>query len=204
MVDQTSHLRLRQFSHPLQTDHRNWTMWNERYNTPDYFCGTDPAAFLRREAHRLSAGQTAPVRGGWRGAKFGLSGRAGASRDGHGCVRRGRRQGPRACNCTGRFSGFSSGRYRQLELGCAPYDVVVDIFLQFAGPGLRDQIFNGMQHALGQGGLLLLHGNTSSQLSHDPGGPRLLENQYTADLLQDRFKDPDDVAEAVEECGGST
>jgi len=34
-------------------------MWNDRYKAPGYLFGTDPAAFLRREAGRLVAGQTA-------------------------------------------------------------------------------------------------------------------------------------------------
>ena len=34
-------------------------MWNDRYSAPGYLFGTDPAAFLRREAGRLTAGQTA-------------------------------------------------------------------------------------------------------------------------------------------------
>ena len=38
---------------------RALNMWNERYNTPGYLFGTEPAAFLSREANRIAAGQTA-------------------------------------------------------------------------------------------------------------------------------------------------
>jgi hypothetical protein len=36
---------------------------------------------------------------------------------------------------------------------------------------------------------LLLHGYSTAQLAHATGGPRTLENLYTADLLSDRFAD---------------
>ena len=71
------------------------------------------------------------------------------------------------------------------------YNVVVGIFFQFAGPALRDAIFAGMVRSLAPGGLILLHGYTPAQLAHDTGGPRVLENLYTSDLLADRFKDLD-------------
>jgi len=48
-----------------------------------------------------------------------------------------------------------------------------------------------MIRALAPGGLLLVHGYTPAQLAHDTGGPRNLENLYTADLLADRFRDLD-------------
>jgi hypothetical protein len=40
-----------------------------------------------------------------------------------------------------------------------------------------------MQAALRPGGLLLLHGYTPQQLAHGTGGPRAVENLYTAELL---------------------
>ena len=67
------------------------------------------------------------------------------------------------------------------------YDVVVAIFIQFAPPALRDEIFAGLERALAPGGLLLLHGYTPAQIAHGTGGPRAVENLYTTALLTRAF-----------------
>jgi SAM-dependent methyltransferase len=67
------------------------------------------------------------------------------------------------------------------------FDVVVAIFVQFAGPDLRDRMLAGMVRALAPGGLLLLHGYTPAQLALNTGGPRAIENLYTTALLRDRL-----------------
>jgi len=62
--------------------------------------------------------------------------------------------------------------------------VVVAIFIQFAGPGLRARIFAGIKRALRPGGLLLLQGYRPKQLEYRTGGPPLVENLYTEELLR--------------------
>jgi cyclopropane fatty-acyl-phospholipid synthase-like methyltransferase len=69
----------------------------------------------------------------------------------------------------------------------ASYDVVVAIFIQFAGPALRARLFARMVQALEPGGLLVLQGYTPKQLEFNTGGPGVLENMYTEELLRAEF-----------------
>jgi SAM-dependent methyltransferase len=163
-------------------------MWNDRYKAPGYLFGTDPAAFLRREAGRLVAGQTAlcVADGDGRNSVFlaeqGLQVMAMDASD----VAVGKAQ--ELADARAVTVNFHVADIATWNWDARQYDVVVGIFFQFAGPALRDAIFAGMIRALAPGGLLLVHGYTPAQLAHDTGGPRNLENLYTADLLADRFR----------------
>jgi hypothetical protein len=64
------------------------------------------------------------------------------------------------------------------------YDLIAAIFIQFAGPALRGRLFARMREALKPGGLLILQGYTPKQLEYKTGGPGVLENLYTEELLR--------------------
>lgn len=166
-------------------------MWNDRYKAPGYLFGTDPSVFLRREADRLVAGQTALCVADGEGrnsvflAERGLQVTAMDASDV--AVDKARA----LADTKGVTVDFHVADIATWDWDARPYDVVVGIFFQFAGPALRDAIFAGMVRALAPNGLLLLHGYTPAQLHHDTGGPRILENLYTADLLVDHFGDLD-------------
>jgi SAM-dependent methyltransferase len=166
-------------------------MWNERYSEPGYLFGTEPAAFLRREASRISAGQTALCVADGEGrnsvylAGQGLSVTA---MDASEVAVEKAKALARANSVTVDFHVADIARW---DWTARPYDVVAGIFFQFAGPSLRDEIFAGMIRTLAPGGLLMLHGYTPAQLVHNTGGPRVPENLYTSELLRDRFRDLD-------------
>jgi cyclopropane fatty-acyl-phospholipid synthase-like methyltransferase len=69
------------------------------------------------------------------------------------------------------------------------YDVVVAIFIQFAAPEQREQLFAHIKRALKPGGLLLLQGYTPRQLAYGTGGPSAVENLYTEPMLRTAFAD---------------
>lgn len=69
----------------------------------------------------------------------------------------------------------------------AAFDIVLGVFIQFAGPQDQARLFAGMQTALKPGGLILLHGYTPRQLEYGTGGPSAVENLYTAALLREAF-----------------
>lgn len=166
-------------------------MWNERYSEPGYLFGTEPAAFLRREASRVSAGQTAlcVADGEGRNSVY-LAGQGltVTAMDASEVAVEKARALARAKSVTVDFHVADIARW---DWTARPYDVVAGIFFQFAGPSLRDEIFAGMIRTLAPGGLLMLHGYTPAQLVHNTGGPRVLENLYTSELLRDRFRDLD-------------
>ncbi len=164
-------------------------MWNDRYDTPDYLFGTDPAAFLAREAQRLAPGQTAlcVADGEGRNSVFlagqGLGVTAMDASDV--AVAKARA----LADQRGAAVDFHVSDIAGWDWDARRYDAVIAIFIQFAAPPLRDAIFAGMVRALAPGGLLLLHGYSTAQLAHNTGGPRVIENLYTTDLLADRFAD---------------
>jgi hypothetical protein len=67
--------------------------------------------------------------------------------------------------------------------------VVAAIFFQFAAPAERNKIFSGIKRALKPGGLLLLEGYRPKQLDYKTGGPSMVENLYTRELLETAFGD---------------
>jgi cyclopropane fatty-acyl-phospholipid synthase-like methyltransferase len=71
------------------------------------------------------------------------------------------------------------------------YDAVVAIFIQFASPAQRAQLFADMKKCLKPGGLLLLQGYTPRQIEYGSGGPPAPENMYTEALLRKDFSDMD-------------
>jgi len=163
--------------------------WQDRYAGEDYRFGTEPNAFLKSQAHRLRKGQTA------------LSIADGEGRNGVFLAT----QGLDVLSVD--FSPNGQAKTRKLaaargvpirtELADVikwsyppeAFDVVVAIFFQFATPAERATIFAGIKRTLKPGGLLLLEGYTPKQLEYKTGGPSVLENLYTRELLQQAFGD---------------
>ncbi|HXP75957.1 MAG TPA: class I SAM-dependent methyltransferase [Stellaceae bacterium] len=161
--------------------------WNARFAAEDYYFGIEPNRFLRERAALLPK-----------------SGRVLAVADGEG--RNGvwlAEQGLDVLSID--FSPVALAKARKLarERGVkletaetdlakwrwpkAAFTAVVAIFIQFAGPALRDRIFTGVKKALKPGGLLLLEGYRPKQLEYKTGGPPIAENLYTEELLRSAF-----------------
>jgi 2-polyprenyl-3-methyl-5-hydroxy-6-metoxy-1,4-benzoquinol methylase len=64
------------------------------------------------------------------------------------------------------------------------YDIVAAIFVQFADPALRARMFANIISTLKPGGILILQGYTPKQLEYKTGGPGVLENLYTEEMLR--------------------
>lgn len=163
--------------------------WNARFAAEDYYFGIEPNRFLREHAALLPK-----------------SGRVLAVADGEG--RNGVWLAERGLDVLSiDFSPVALAKARKLasergvrlkteeaDLGTwvwpeASFDAVVAIFIQFAGPALRERIFAGMKRALKPGGLLLLQGYRPKQLEYKTGGPPIAENLYTEELLRSAFTD---------------
>jgi len=160
--------------------------WNNRYNSPGYLFGKEPAQFLREQAVRL------PERA-----------RVLCVADGEG------RNSVYLASIGHQVTAFDKSelavekaRALAAKMDVAPdfhvkaiedwdwtqtYDVVVAIFIQFAPPDLRDRILGWLAGAVAPGGMLLLHGYVPRQLEYGTGGPPNAANMYTTDLLKDMF-----------------
>jgi SAM-dependent methyltransferase len=161
--------------------------WETRYATPDYVFGTEPNAFLKKQASRLSRGQRA------------LSLADGEGRNGVWLAMRGldvlsvdfspkalaKAEGlARSKGVVVRTERADLSAWRWPE---NTFDVVVGIFMQFAGPAIRDRIFMGIKRTLKLGGLLLIEGYRPEQLAYKTGGPKQVENFYTRPMLEKAF-----------------
>ncbi len=165
------------------------SFWDERYQGEAYLFGEAPNAFLAAQAHRLRPGMSA------------LAVADGEGRNGVWLAQQGLDvlsvdSSPVAQAKAARLAEARGTTLRLEEVDLASwawpegqFDVVAAIFIQFAGPDLRDQIFAGLKQALKPGGLLLLEGYRPEQIAYGTGGPRVPENLYTEAMLRAAFSD---------------
>jgi SAM-dependent methyltransferase len=165
--------------------------WNDRFRSESYVFGTRPAAFLADNARYIPPRSRVlvPADGEGRNSVF-------LAELGHRVVATdvaaaGIAKARKLANARG-----VSIDYLQLDLHGwkwpdAEFDAVVAIFIQFAPPAFRDEIFAGIKRAVRPGGVVLLHGYTPKQLEYRTGGPSVLEQLYTEDLLRAAFADWD-------------
>lgn len=163
-------------------------MWEDRFATPDYVFGTEPAAFLRDHAALLQPGQNllSVAEGEGRNAVFCA---------GLGLRVTGLEYAPSAIAKAHRLAADRgvSIDMRQIDVldpdapWPGPVDVVIGVFIQFAAPDQRSALFARMAAALRPGGLLMLHGYTPEQVGRGTGGPPSRDNMYTPDILRAAF-----------------
>lgn len=165
-------------------------VWNERYGKTDgYLFGTQPNAFLLSQQDLLKQGV------------YCLAVADGEGRNGVWLAERGLRVLSVDSSAVAVNKARTLAQQRGVKLdfeladllhwdwGEDRFDVVVAIFIQFAAPGQREQMFANIKRCLRPGGLLLLQGYTPRQLEYGTGGPSQAENLYTEALLRDIFSD---------------
>jgi SAM-dependent methyltransferase len=165
------------------------TPWDARYAGEDYLFGEAPNAFLSAQAARLPTG----------GAALALA--DGEGRNGVWLAQQGLEvlsvDSSSVAQAKARRLAASRSVALVLELADLDtwpipenrFDVIAAIFIQFAGPALRTQLFEGIKRALKPGGLLLLEGYRPEQLEYRTGGPPIAENLYTEAMLRETFGD---------------
>jgi SAM-dependent methyltransferase len=166
--------------------------WNTRYADAgdDYVFGIHPNAFLASQGHLLRPGQRAlSVADG--------EGRNSVWLAGQGLLVDAVEFAPAALAKARRLagrSGLTADNPRFIEADIFTwdwpvdhYDLVVAIFIQFAGPAERPALFRRLAAALRPGGRLLLQGYTPKQLDYGTGGPSAVDNLYTPALLREAF-----------------
>ncbi|HEY0918063.1 class I SAM-dependent methyltransferase [Devosia sp.] len=161
--------------------------WDERYRTSEYVFGERPNAFLASQADLVRRHRRA------------LAVADGEGRNGVWLAE----QGLQVVSVDASPLGLAKARRLAARRGVAietleadlaafdwpeaSFDLVVAIFINFAGPPLRDAIFAGMQRALAPGGTLILEGYRPEQIAYGTGGPGNPEYLYTRQLLEDAF-----------------
>jgi cyclopropane fatty-acyl-phospholipid synthase-like methyltransferase len=164
-------------------------IWDERYSSEEYLFGTEPNAFLESQKHLLRPGMSClAVADG--------EGRNGVWLAQHGLQVLSVEASPVALEKARRLAArrgveveFEQADLAHWHWGESRFDAVAAIFIQFAAPELREQMFAGIRQCLKPGGLLLLQGYTPRQLEYRTGGPSAAGNLYTEQLLRTAFGD---------------
>jgi 2-polyprenyl-3-methyl-5-hydroxy-6-metoxy-1,4-benzoquinol methylase len=174
--------------------------WNERFATDHYIFGTEPNEFLASQAARLRPGMRA------------LAVADGEGRNGVWLARQGLdvhavdassvalAKAARLAATAGVTVRFDEVDLLQWTFPVAAYELVVGIFFQFAPPPERMHIIDGIKQAVVPGGEVILQGYTPAQLAYATGGPKNVEQLWTASLLRDWFDGWELIHLAEREC----
>ena len=159
--------------------------WDARFAKPGLLFGAEPNAFLVREAARFApASRVLSVADGEGRNSLWLA------EQGHAvtafdispiAVDKARRWATER----GASVAFHVAGIDDWDWAPDQFDAVVAIFVQFADPALRKQMFDGMWRTLQPGGLLCIQGYTPKQLDYRTGGPGRLDHLYTPELLRE-------------------
>lgn len=174
------------------------TSWNKRYATEEYVFGREPSYFLVERKSYFKPGQVA------------LLVADGEGRNGVYVAQ----QGLRVHSVDNSMVGLRKAKKLADEVGVDmfienvdildwtwhedSYDHVVGIFIQFATPEQRKDLFANMVRALKPGGHLLLHGYRPEQVELGTGGPPNPDHMYTEEMLREAFGDLE-IIELTEE-----
>mgnify|MGYP000256506174 CR=1 FL=1 len=166
-------------------------MWDQRYVSDAYVYGIAPSAFLQRSADLLIPGQAALAIADGEGRNSVYMAQQGLQVTAMDNSTVGLEKARRLADAKDVDVDFRLADLRVWDWTSAKYDVVAAIFIQFADPAFRSEIFDGIERTLRPGGLLLLHGYAPNQIGLGTGGPSNAENLYSKDFLAERFGDWD-------------
>jgi cyclopropane fatty-acyl-phospholipid synthase-like methyltransferase len=165
------------------------SIWNERYAGEEFHFGTEPNAFLTSQKKLLKPGTSC------------LAVADGEGRNGVWLAEQGldvlwvdnshvaQAKAEKLAQQRGVKMRFEQADLAVWAWGDSCFDVVAAIFIQFAPPGMREQMFAQIKRCLKPGGLVLLQGYTPRQHEFKTGGPSQAENLYTEALLRKEFAD---------------
>lgn len=174
--------------------------WNARYAIRDYLFGTAPNAFLKAETRRLRPGSSV------------LALADGEGRNGVFLAEKGMKvhSVDFADNAIAKARRLAAARNVDIQIEKADvlnwdwpierYDALVAIFIQFATPDERAKLFGNMKQAVKPGGLILMEGYGPKQMEYKTGGPGILEQLTTKELLEEHFSDWEIVDLVEYEC----
>ena len=175
----------------------DYERWNTRYAIRDYLFGTAPNAFLRAETRRLKP------------ASVILALADGEGRNGVFLAEKGMKvhSVDFADNAITKARRLADARNVDMQIEKADvldwdwpenrYEAIVAIFIQFATPDERKKLFVDMKRAVKPGGLILMEGYGPKQMEYKTGGPGILDQLTTRELLEESFSDWEilDIAE---------
>jgi SAM-dependent methyltransferase len=161
--------------------------WDERFASEDFLFGEAPSQFTRRQATRLTRGESALCVAEGEGRNAVFLAECGLNVTAFDSSPVALRKARRLAEARGVEVSFVEADAATFDWSARRFDVVLAVFIQFAPPPLRSAIFSGMIEATAPNGLILLHGYTPKQVEYGTGGPPFAENMYTPQLLREAF-----------------
>jgi SAM-dependent methyltransferase len=161
--------------------------WDTRFGAGEYVFGTAPNAFLATQAAWLRPGMSALCVADGEGRNSVWLAQQGLDVTAFDFSQAGLAKARTLAASAGVCVDHRHCDVARFDWDAAQYDAVVAIFVQFAPPPLRAEMFAGMMRALAPGGFIVLQGYGPKQLEYGTGGPKADENLYTADLLRRSF-----------------
>jgi len=163
--------------------------WNGRFASDAYVFGTRPAAFVVDNAHYLAERSRVLVPADGEGRNSVYLAELGHRVVATDIAEAGITKARKLAAARGTQVEFRLLDLRGWAWPMGEFEAVVAVFIQFAPPAFRDEIFAGMKRAVRPGGVILLHGYAPKQLDYGTGGPPAVEQLYTENLLRAAFAD---------------
>jgi SAM-dependent methyltransferase len=162
--------------------------WNERFSTNEYLFGKKVNHYLAAQQDRLHGGKALAIADG-EGRNSVWLAQQGIDVDAFDFSPVAIEKAKKLAQDKNVSVDFQCSDWQSFAWSKNVYDYVVGIFFQFADPEDRAEIFAKMDQSLKPGGLLIIQGYGEKQLDYSTGGPGVLENLYTEDLLKSAFSD---------------
>lgn len=168
------------FADPAQT-------WDQRFSGEEFLFGTEPNAYLASRRALFQPGKKALAVADGEGRNSVWLAKQGVLVDAFDISAVGVAKAKRLAQESKVEIDYSVSDCDSFAWPAGHYDYVVAIFVQFAAPEMRQRLFANMIKTLKTGGHLVLQGYTPKQLEYKTGGPGILENLYTEELLKSAF-----------------
>jgi SAM-dependent methyltransferase len=163
-------------------------VWEGRFDTDEYIFGTEPNRFLASQSQRLQPGARALSVADGEGRNSVWLAAQGLEVDAVEISPRAVEKARRLAADRGVAVRFEVADVRAWHWPATRYDVIVAIFIQFASPSERAQLFRNVCRALKPGGLFILEGYGVRQLDYGTGGPPHVDHLYTREMLDEAFR----------------
>lgn len=161
--------------------------WNRRFDGEAYLFGTAPNVWLTEQARRLAPASELLCVADGEGRNSVWLAQLGHRVAAFDIAEQGLAKARLLAQQAGVAVDFSRADVDGFDWPQATLDAVVAVFVQFADPAQRRQLFSRMAAALKPGGLLLLLGYTPRQLVYQTGGPPFESHLYTEPMLREAF-----------------
>jgi len=164
-------------------------MWDQRYNSNDYFYGKEPNAFFSEELKKLKTGLLLlPAEGegrnavfasklGWKVHAFDTSWVAKEK-----ALNLAAERNVNILYAITDVQHFDPGKHR--------YDAIGLIYNHFPAV-IRENFYKKMQSCLAPGGKIILEGFHKNQINRSTGGPKDLSMLFSTEELKEQFKNLD-------------